>query len=554
MRVDAALLCLLHGCLLHVSGRLTSPLSFPLHVICCMLSSFVRLLCVVCCMLSVCCIVPMVPSARCLLQVAACSPCPFAFAALCALEWDGAVHVAPYHAWETAAYSQHVVRIAMREYVLPGVLRPIGCGCGVAAAAAIGLVALRTLHRARPRRSAGARQMLQMRAAACCLQAAWARRMAEMEQQLDALRQAEQQARQQAAASAREAAAATELAAASAREAAASAREAAAAKEQAAASNKALRDSECIVERLRRASSVLSPLRSPLSIAAVPLARFALHAEEQGGFKTASLAPDTVEYAMLRELWEAGGPGGRPNRFPLKRIEVVETERQGITFSNKVEDFEIRRMGAGPFTVEFSPDPPAANQPTVVHDPNGEKRAVIERLKRRFARLAGLQRANALLVFHGCTHDAAHNICRTGFASISTTDAGYFGRGIYATTYAQYAAEYANGALTGKAMPNANGEFVILVAWATPGLAYPITRDHAGADCDYIPGDVSSRFYSNRGEPAKALRSPFDSHYVCIRRDDQQCIDGMRHDVEPEYDELVLGDASQLLPCYRLYF
>ena len=407
--------------------------------------------------------------------------------------------------------------------------------------------------------------------------------MAEMEQKLDALRQAEQTAQKQAAASAQEAAAAKEQAAASAKEAAAakkqaaaSAREAAEAKKQAAAlarevatakdhaaasareaaaANKALHDSECIVERLRRASPSLAPLRSPLSIAAVPLARFALHAQERGGFKTASLAPYAVEYAMLRELWEAGGPGGRPNRFTLKRIEVVETERQGTSFSNKVEDFEIRRMGAGPFTVEFSTDPPAANQPTVVHDPSGEKRAVIERLKRRFAGLAGLQRANALLVFHGCTHDAAHNICRTGFASISTTDAGYFGRGIYATTYAQYAAEYANGALTGKAnLPDANGEFVVLVAWATPGLAYPITRDHTGADCDYIADSVSSRFYSNRGEPAKALRSPFDSHYVCIRRDDYQCMDGMRHDVAPEYDELVLGDASQLLPCYRLYF
>ena len=379
--------------------------------------------------------------------------------------------------------------------------------------------------------------------------------MAEMEQKLDALRQAEQQARQQAAASAREAAAAKEQAAASAREAATAKEQAAAAEEQAAVFTNALRDSERMVEQLLRASPGFSPLLSPLSIAAMPLARFALHAQERGGFKTASLAPNTVEYAMLRELWEAGGPGGRPNRFPLKRIEVIETERQGTSFSNKVEDFEIRRIGGGPFTVEFSPDPPAANQPRVVHDPNGEKRAVIEMLKRRFARLAGLQRANALLVFHGCTHDAAHNICRTGFASISTTDAGFFGRGIYATTFPQYAAEYATGALTGQAnLPNADGEFVVLVAWATPGLAYPITRDHAGADCDYIAGSVSSRFYSDRGEPAKALRSPFDSHYVCIRRDDQQCMDGVRHDAEPEYDELVLGDASQLLPCYRLYF
>ena len=305
----------------------------------------------------------------------------------------------------------------------------------------------------------------------------------------------------------------------------------------------------------KRVAAILSPLRSPLSIAAVPLARFALHSEERNGVKASLLAPNTVEYAMLQELWEAGGPGGGPNRFSLKRIEVIEAERQRISFSNKIEDFEIRRTEVGPFAVEFSPDPPVGNKFGVVHDPNGEKRAVIERLKRRFARLAGLRRANALLVFHGCTHDAAHNICRTGFASISTTDAGYFGRGIYTTTFPQYAAEYAAGVhKVTPNPPNAGGEHVVLVAWATPGLAYPITRDHAGADCDYIPGTFASRFYSNEGEPAKALRSPFDSHYVCIRRDDYQCMDGVRHDVAPEYDELVLGDAAQLLPCYRLYF
>ena len=42
---------------------------------------------------------------------------------------------------------------------------------------------------------------------------------------------------------------------------------------------------------------------------------------------------------------------------------------------------------------------------------------------------------------------------------------------------------------------------------------------------------------------------------VCIGRGDYQCKDGMRNaGAVADYDELVLGDASQLLPCYLLYF
>jgi len=256
-------------------------------------------------------------------------------------------------------------------------------------------------------------------------------------------------------------------------------------------------------------------LRAPLSAAATVLARFALPTEQRKGFKTALLPAATAEHAMLRALWDAGGPGGGPNRYTLRRVEVVETERQRKTFKSKVEDFEIRRSHAsGLFSVAFSDSAPAVGG-RGVHDPIGEKRAVLARLKQRFVALPGLQRANALLVFHGCTHAAADGICQTGFASISTTDAGFFGRGIYTTTYAQYACEYATGAITGTSTsPDpATGEHVVLVAWATPGLAYPVTRGHAGPDCDYRDsGSGESRFFAGAGEPAKALRAPFDSH------------------------------------------
>lgn len=58
----------------------------------------------------------------------------------------------------------------------------------------------------------------------------------------------------------------------------------------------------------------------------------------------------------------------------------------------------------------------------------------------------------------------ADGICSTGFASISTLDAGFFGRGIYTSTHAQYACEYSAGVHNNGAgnPPNAAGALTLL--------------------------------------------------------------------------------------------
>ena len=61
------------------------------------------------------------------------------------------------------------------------------------------------------------------------------------------------------------------------------------------------------------------------------------------------------------------------------------------------------------------------------------------------------------------------------------------------TTHAEYAAEYASGVHSDPPTVAQPGEeFVVIAAWACPGLIYPITRDHAGIDCDYAPGEAFS--------------------------------------------------------------
>ena len=76
---------------------------------------------------------------------------------------------------------------------------------------------------------------------------------------------------------------------------------------------------------------------------------------------------------------------------------------------------------------------------------------MLERLKEKFVRTDALKKANLLLAFHGCTQSTADSICSNGFANVATRDNGYFGNGIYLTTCAQYACEYANGTVDGSA-------------------------------------------------------------------------------------------------------
>ena len=82
-----------------------------------------------------------------------------------------------------------------------------------------------------------------------------------------------------------------------------------------------------------------------------------------------------------------------------------------------------------------------------------------------------------------------------------------------------------------------------------PGLTYPLSRA-----VDYAPGATHSNFYEPPPSAPKSIQPPFDSHFVAVQRGDYQCVDGVQHGVVPDYDELVLKEASQALPAYRLFF
>jgi hypothetical protein len=95
----------------------------------------------------------------------------------------------------------------------------------------------------------------------------------------------------------------------------------------------------------------------------------------------------------------------------------------------------------------------------------GAYAAVLELLKRRFARTDGLRSANLLLAFHGCSSEAAARIAANGFANIATRDNGFFGNGIYLTTHAEYACAYATGSIDGEVTVAPNAELPTVSTW-----------------------------------------------------------------------------------------
>ena len=319
------------------------------------------------------------------------------------------------------------------------------------------------------------------------------------------------------------------------------------------------------MERLTHAKDSSEPGHSKarLSVAAGPLTHYnrayqSAHelcytAVEIWSAERHVTSPFDAEVEMLRKLWADGGRGRRepdapdtlPMGYTLSRIEAVDVPSSARqTFYNLVEIMETRRdtgVAPGP----FNPAYPSG-------DRNGEKAAVLAQLFKSgatwFVPRDKLRKQNILLVLHGCSKETADRVCKEGFANITYRDKPWFGHGLYTTTYAEYACHYATGEFKSNYnQPNDAGEYVLLAAFAAPGMVYPVSRA-----TDYSRPSVLTSSSKLRD---RALQPQFNSHYAFVSaQNNYQCMDGARKGVQMDYDELVCRDTAQLLPAYRLFF
>lgn len=129
-------------------------------------------------------------------------------------------------------------------------------------------------------------------------------------------------------------------------------------------------------------------------------------------------------------------------------------------------------------------------------------------------------------LWHGTKTEILDSIFRTGFANLATTDAGFFGKGIYSAHEAEYSFRvYSNGAL--------------ILNWVSFYSAYPV-----------VDGDMSK--LTN-----KANYSNYDAHFVPVvpasDHPDEVNYFPTKLNQKPKYHEVVVFDSAQCLPRYIVH-
>lgn len=128
-----------------------------------------------------------------------------------------------------------------------------------------------------------------------------------------------------------------------------------------------------------------------------------------------------------------------------------------------------------------------------------------------------------LPALHGTDLLVAEKIAQTGFASLSSLDPGFFGRGIYFTTSLPYTLPYS----CGKRKPS------VIISYVNMGNIFPVTEDH------------KSHEKSLKGQ---ALKAGYNSHLVLTNKDGfiykEQNGGGL------VCDEIVVNQESQILPAF----
>jgi len=121
---------------------------------------------------------------------------------------------------------------------------------------------------------------------------------------------------------------------------------------------------------------------------------------------------------------------------------------------------------------------------------------------------------------HGTDALIAEKICENGFAALSSLDAGFFGKGIYFTTYPLYTIPY----IATRNQP------ALILSWVIPGNIYPVTEDHRGP----------------KSLLGTAMKSGYSSHYALTTKDGHCC--PKKLNVGEYYDELVISQEAQITP------
>eukprot|EP00727_Mastigamoeba_balamuthi_P013684 m51a1_g8939 hypothetical protein (760) ;mRNA; f:935589-941782 len=236
-----------------------------------------------------------------------------------------------------------------------------------------------------------------------------------------------------------------------------------------------------------------------------------------------SLRPETIGSGKSYALIDAGRRDSEfvvelYQRSPvpgleLARVQIIYSPHQEQAFENRVAQLQAR-VGNPAFAPGYEGE---GNRAT--------RAAVRERLMEMARRTpeAAYPNVKVVAMWHGTRAEALESVFRAGFASLATTDEGFFGKGVYSAYEARYASEvYSRGAL--------------LVNWVSLFSAYPV-----------VDGDMPR--LTGKGSYAN-----YDAHFIPVRPASAEA--GEQNYVacselsQAVFHELVTFEASQNLPRY----
>lgn len=121
-----------------------------------------------------------------------------------------------------------------------------------------------------------------------------------------------------------------------------------------------------------------------------------------------------------------------PNRRKVDKIVCVYNGARYRTFLERIEATEERQIQSA-----FKPD-------LTVERDIAERECVLRRLDALRRQVSHNRAAHIVRMWHGCHRNALPDILSEGFAPLGGLDDGWYGKGIYFTSSAAYAARYCN--------------------------------------------------------------------------------------------------------------
>jgi len=232
---------------------------------------------------------------------------------------------------------------------------------------------------------------------------------------------------------------------------------------------------------------------------------------KSAGYYHKTLERGTEEYQKAMTLWDA--LSGK-SILQIKSIQLIYNSVLLTSFSNT---YVIQRE-------RIRADPEFWNKKTWNQHYQNESAWVFEKfqnLKNRYPWNLTSDGAVILPACHATDYSRAGKICQTGFAALSSVDAGYFGRGIYFTSHSAYCVPYLQ-----TKHPS------VIVSYILPGNPYPVVEE--------VKSPMSLL--------GSALKMGFNSHFV-VTNVSGECVTSQEPN-ETVCDEIVIPQESQIVPAF----